>query len=63
MVFEKRILYRIEELERKREDDFKYLNQRIDQLRQEMSQFRQEMSRINHRIDTVIQMLSDILRK
>ncbi|MDQ7081649.1 MAG: hypothetical protein Q9N34_00575 [Aquificota bacterium] len=32
-------------------------------LRQEMGQLRQEMTQINHRIDTVIQMLSEVLRK
>jgi len=99
----KEVIQRIEELERKREEDFKYLNQKIDtqtgqlrgeigqlrneikrldekidnqtaQLRQEMnlfrqevkeetSQLRQEITQINHRIDTVIQMLSEILRR
>ncbi len=102
----KEIIYKIEELEKKREEDFKYLNQKIDtqtgqlrnemgqlrnemgqlrgeigqlrdeikrldekidnqtsQLRQEIGQLRNEMTQINHRIDTVIQMLSDILRK
>ncbi len=73
----KEIIHRIEELERKREEDFKYLNQKIDtqtnQLRQEMGQLRQEISQLNQkidasqqqlnqRIDTVIQMLSEILR-
>ncbi len=106
----KEIIQKIEELERRREEDFKYLNQKIDtqagqlrgemgqlrheigqlrneikrldekidtqtaQLRQEMNQLRQEVkeetnqlrqdiTQINHRIDTVIQMLSEILRK
>ena len=32
----------------------------MNQLRQEI---RQEITQINHRIDTVIQMLSDLMRK
>ena len=63
----KEIIHKIEEIDGKREEDFRYLNQRIDQLRQELKgdidRLRQEMSGINRRIDTVIQMLSDIGRR
>ncbi len=100
----------LRELKDKQEQDFRYLNQRIDeqtgqvrqeigqvrqeigqlrqeigqlrgeisrldqkideqagQLRSEMNQLRQEirqeMSQLNHRIDTVIQMLSELMRR
>ncbi len=55
----KEIIRRIDELERRREEDFGYLNQKIDT---QTGQLRQEITQINHRIDTVIQMLSEILR-
>ena len=75
----------IKELKDRQEQDFRYLNQRIDQLGQkideqvgqvrheigqlrgEINQLRQEIRREigqpNHRIDTVIQMLPEIMRK
>ncbi|NPA41241.1 MAG: hypothetical protein GXO18_03105 [Aquificae bacterium] len=68
----------IRELEKQRHEDFKYLNQKIDiqtgQLRQEISQLRQEINQLrqeikedinnlNRRMDTVIQLLTDVIRK
>ncbi len=51
----KEIIQRIEELERKREEDFKYLNQKIDtqtgQLRGEIGQLRNEIKRLDEKID------------
>ena len=51
----KEIIQKIEELERKREEDFKYLNQKIDnqtaQLRQEIGQLRNEIKRLDEKID------------
>ncbi len=85
-----RDIYRkLEKIGERQESDFKYLNQKIDQLnqkvdiqigqlRQEMreeigqlrqevkeeaSQLRQELDRINQRLDTIMQVLMDIVRK
>ncbi len=58
------IYNKLEKIERRQEEDFRYLNQKIDtqigQLRQEMNQLRQEMGGINQRIDTLIQMVANL---
>jgi len=57
----KEILDRIERLERQREEDFRYLNQKIDtqigQVRQEISQLRQEIKRLDEKIDNQVNQL------
>ena len=53
------IYEKLEKIERRQEENFRYLSQRIDQT----NQVRTEISQVNHRIDTVIQMLSEIMRR
>ncbi len=74
----KDIYRKLERIEERQEEDFKYLNQKIDQLNQkidiqigqlrqevkeEIGQLRQELDRINQRLDTIMQVLMDIVRK
>ena len=74
----KEIYEKLERVERRQEEDFRYLNQKIDtqigQVRQEIGQLRQEINQLNRkidaqinqlnqRIDTVIQLLVDLSRK
>ncbi|MFN4012821.1 MAG: hypothetical protein ACK4KZ_03085 [Aquificaceae bacterium] len=67
----KAILEEIAQIKKRQEEDFRFLNQRIDtqtaQLREEIGQLRQEIYQINQRIDqfnqridTVIQLLIDL---
>ncbi len=68
----------IDEVKRRQEEDFRFLNQKIDtqvgQIRQEIGQVRQEIGQLNQkidsqigqlnqRIDTVIQLLIDISKQ
>lgn len=54
----KEILEKIEKVERKQEEDFRYLNQRIDNLNEKINnQVGQEVSQVNARIDTVIHLI------
>lgn len=65
----KSILKVVNEIKRKQEEDFKYLNSKIDvqigqlrremgQLRQEMGQLRQEIGQLHQKIDTQIAQLN-----
>lgn len=63
-----KILDRLEKIERRQEEDFRYLNDKIDtqigqlrsEMRSEMGQLRNEIGQMNQRIDTIIQLLVDI---
>jgi septal ring factor EnvC (AmiA/AmiB activator) len=64
-----KILEIVNEIKKKQEDDFRYLNQKIDtqigqvrqemgQVRQEIGQLRQEVAQLNQKIDTQISQLN-----
>ncbi len=61
----------IDEVKRRQEEDFRFLNQKIDtqvgQIRQEIGQLNQkidsQIGQLNQRIDTVIQLLVDISKQ
>ncbi|CUS84472.1 hypothetical protein [Candidatus Kryptobacter tengchongensis] len=58
----KNILEVVNEIKRRQEEDFRYLNDKIDmqvnQLRQEMGQLRQEIAQLNQKIDSQIAQLN-----
>lgn len=55
------ILSEIKEIEKKQEDDFRYLIQKMDSdIGQLRSEVRSKLSQLNQRIDTIIQMLMSI---
>ena len=51
------ILDEIKEIKKRQEDDFRYLNDKIDT---QIGQVRNEIAQLNQRIDTVIQLLVNI---
>jgi len=57
----------VEEIRHRQEEDFRYINQKIDsqtnQVRQEINEVRQEIGQLNQRIDTVIGLLVDISKQ
>jgi len=61
------ILEEIKSIKKRQEEDFRYLNDKIDtqigQVRGEIGQVRNEISQLNQRIDTVIQLLINIKEK
>ena len=63
----KEIYEKLEKIERRQEEDFRYLNQKIDtqigQLRQEIGQLRQEMNQLNQKIDDNISQLRQEIRQ
>lgn len=62
------ILEIVNDIKKRQEEDFRYLNQKMDtqigQIRQELAQLNQKIdgqtAQLNQRIDTVIQLLIDI---
>lgn len=59
-----KIFERLEKIEKRQEDDFRYLINKIDEtraeLRGEIGQLRNEIGQLNQRFDTVIQLIMSI---